>query len=78
MELVSNSFICDGTENEITVPYGIAIHPITKEIFVTDAKNYVSSGVLHCYGPDGKKRWSVRTGDIPAHMAFYNITEESE
>jgi DNA-binding beta-propeller fold protein YncE len=71
MELVSSSFIADGTENEITIPYGIAIHPETREIYVTDAKNYVSSGVLHCYGPDGKKRWSVRTGDIPAHMAFY-------
>ncbi|MDR2002578.1 MAG: YncE family protein [Prevotella sp.] len=77
-ELVSSNFITDGTENEITVPYGIAIHPVTSEIFVTDAKNYVSSGVLHCYSPDGKKKWSVRTGDIPAHMAFYNVTEESE
>jgi DNA-binding beta-propeller fold protein YncE len=76
MELVSDSFITDGTENEITIPYGIAIHPETNDIYVTDAKNYVSSGVLHCYGPDGKKKWSVRTGDIPAHVAFYYTTEE--
>lgn len=75
MELVNDHFITDGTEDEIEIPYGIAIHPVTREIFVTDAKNYVSSGVLHCYGPDGKKRWSVRTGDIPAHMAFYYTTE---
>lgn len=71
MELVSDSFIKDGTEKEIEIPYGIAIHPVTNEIYVTDAKNYVSSGVLHCYGTDGIKRWSVRTGDIPAHMTFY-------
>jgi DNA-binding beta-propeller fold protein YncE len=76
MELVSDRFITDGTEHEITIPYGIAIHPETNDIYVTDAKNYVSSGVLHCYSPDGKKRWSVRTGDIPAHMAFYYATEE--
>jgi hypothetical protein len=37
---------------------------------VTDAKNYVSSGVLHCYNRYGRQLWSVRTGDIPAHMCF--------
>ena len=69
-EVVSSNFIKDGTESEITVPYGIAIHPETGDIFVTDAKNYVSSGVLHCYSKDGIKKWSVRTGDIPAHITF--------
>ena len=39
-------------------------------IYVTDAKNYVSSGVLHCYSREGVRKWSVRTGDIPAHMVF--------
>lgn len=72
---VSNSFIKDGTETNIKVPYGIAIHPVSKEIFVTDAKNYVSSGVLHCYSKTGIKQWSVRTGDIPAHMVF--LTKEN-
>ena len=38
--------------------------------YVTDAKNYVSSGQLHCYSRDGKRKWSMRTGDIPAHMCF--------
>ncbi len=67
---VSNRFITDGTEKDITIPYGINIHPETHDIYVTDAKNYVSSGVLHCYGKDGVRKWSVRTGDIPAHMCF--------
>ena len=69
-ELLTDHFITDGTENEIKIPYGIAVNPYNGDIFVTDAKNYVSSGVLHCYGKDGKKKWSVRTGDIPAHMCF--------
>ena len=62
-QLVTDHFITDGTEQDIVIPYGI---------YVTDAKNYVSSGVLHCYDRHGKKKWSVRTGDIPAHMAFYD------
>lgn len=69
-EIVSKSFITDGTEKDITIPYGINIHPETGDIYVTDAKNYVSSGTLYCYNKYGKLKWRVRTGDIPAHMAF--------
>ncbi len=69
-EIVSTNFITDGTERDITVPYGIAVHPETGDIFVTDAKNYVSSGTLYCFTRDGRRKWSVRTGDIPAHMVF--------
>ena len=69
-QVVSDNFITDGTDKDITIPYGIAVHPITGEIFVTDAKNYVSSGTLYCFSPDGHRKWSVRTGDIPAHITF--------
>ena len=71
-EKVYDNFITDGTDKNITIPYGIAIHPETGDIFVTDAKNYVSSGTLYCFSPDGRKKWSVRTGDIPAHITFLN------
>lgn len=71
-QLVTDHFITDGTEQDIVIPYGICVRPTTGDIYVTDAKNYVSSGVLHCYDRHGKKKWSVRTGDIPAHMAFYD------
>ncbi len=69
-KVMSESFITDGTEKEITIPYGIAIHPETGDIFVTDAKNYVSSGTLYCFDRKGRKKWSVRTVDIPAHITF--------
>lgn len=69
-EVVSDSFIKDGTEADIEIPYGLKVNPENGDIYVTDAKNYVSSGNLLCYGRDGKLKWKVRTGDIPAHMAF--------
>lgn len=72
-KLVSDNFITDGTEKEITIPYGIAIHPETGDILVTDAKNYVSSGTLYCFDRNGRKKWSVRTGDIPAHIVFLPV-----
>ena len=68
--LLNTNFITDGTEKEIKMPYGIAVNPETREIFVTDARDYVSSGTLYCFTPGGKKKWSVATGEIPAHMAF--------
>lgn len=69
-EIITRNFITDGTEKDIEIPYGVAVNPETREFFVTDAKNYVTPGKLHCYSRDGVRKWSVTTGDIPAHFAF--------
>ena len=50
-EIVDRNFIKDGTEEKIEIPYGVAVNPVTKEIFVTDAKDYVTPGRLYCYSP---------------------------
>ena len=77
MQQVSDRFITDGTDAEIAMPYGIAVNPITKDIYVTDAKNYVTPGRLYCFGSDGVLKWNVLTGYIPAHFVFVgeNINE---
>lgn len=69
-ELESGSFITDGTESDITTAFTVTVNPGNGDIYVTDAKNYVSSGTLHCYTGSGKHKWSVRTGDIPGRIAF--------
>jgi len=69
-EVVTRNFITDNTERRIEMPYGIAVNPDTHEFYITDAKNFVMPGDLYCFTPDGCKKWSVRTGDIPAHFAF--------
>ncbi|MDY6411381.1 MAG: YncE family protein [Bacteroidales bacterium] len=78
MEQVSSKFITDGTDASIVMPYGIAVNPITKDIYVTDASSYVDAGRLYCFSSDGIKKWDVRTGDIPAHFVFLgdNINEK--
>ncbi|MCQ2148058.1 MAG: YncE family protein, partial [Bacteroidales bacterium] len=58
------------TDAKIDVPYGLAVNPITGEIYVTDAGDYVTPGTLYCFDGSGKLKWSVTTGDIPAHIAF--------
>ena len=69
-QVVTQHFITDGTEQQIRKPYGVKVHPLTRDIFVTDARDYVSPGTLYCFSKEGTLKWSARTGDIPAHIAF--------
>lgn len=78
MAKVADNFITDGSENEIKVPFGIAVNSANGDFFVTDARNYVTPGRLHCYSADGVLRWSVRTGDIPAVVAFTGSRRDTE
>ncbi len=66
----SLDFITDGTQSDFEEPFGMAVNPDTGEILVTDAVDHITPGRLHCYTPDGIRRWSVTTGDIPAHIVF--------
>lgn len=67
---VTRNFITDGTDQDITTPYCIAVNPANGDIFLTDAKDHVTPGRIHCYGQDGVLKWSATTGDIPGHIVF--------
>ncbi|MFV0482826.1 MAG: YncE family protein [Bacteroidales bacterium] len=69
-EIVREQIITDGTDEEIEKPYGIMVHPETKDIYITDAGDYVSPGLLYCFSNKGEKKWSVRTGDIPGRFVL--------
>jgi hypothetical protein len=69
-QVVSTS-LSDAPEiSKIRMPYGIIVNPIHRDFYLMDAKNYVSSGELLHFLPDGTFDWKVKTGDIPAHAAF--------
>ena len=72
-QVVTNHFITDGTERQIRSPYGISVNPITRDIYIADAVDYINPGRLYCFSPEGIKKGEVRTGDIPAHFAFTTI-----
>lgn len=72
-KIISDHFINDGTEKNITLPYGIAVNPETKEIFVTDAPSFTDPGKLYCYSSGGYLQWSTTTGDAPAHIVFTRL-----
>src|SRR5690606_13366540 len=68
--LSEHPFITDGTIQKIKTPQGISVNPYTKEIYVTDAGDYLTPGTLYSFDKEGRKQWQVSTGDIPAHIAL--------
>lgn len=74
--VVSDGFMGADIAAAMKKPYAVAINPVTRDIYVTDAGNYVTPGWLYCLRPDGSLRWRQRTGDIPAHFAFYATIEK--
>jgi DNA-binding beta-propeller fold protein YncE len=69
-KIISDKIITDGTEKQIMIPYGLQVNPETKEIYITDAQNYVVTGYIYCFTPEGKLKWKTTAGNIPAHIAF--------
>ena len=69
-QVVSTSLSEAPEISKIRMPYGIIVNPIHRDFYLMDAKNYVSSGELLHFLPDGTFDWKVKTGDIPAHAAF--------
>lgn len=72
---VSDKVITDGTEKQIKIPYGLSVNPETKEIFITDAQNYVVTGLLYCFNSKGEFQWKTWAGNIPAHLTFIGQEE---
>lgn len=61
--------VLNGTHMPDT-PYCMAVNPDTQQFYITDAKNYTSSGALSSFDKTGKYKWTVTTGDIPGHITF--------
>lgn len=68
--IVRNEFITDGTV--IATPYGINIDELNGDVYIADAKNYVSSGSVTCFSSAGVKKFSfsVAPGVNPNKVVF--------
>lgn len=69
-QVLTRRFITDGTDAQFQNPYGLAVNPNTHEIFLTDARDYITPGKVYCYSPEGRLKWSANTGDIPSRIVF--------
>ncbi len=69
-QVLTRRFITDGTDSWFQNPYGLAVNPNTREIFLTDARDYITPGKIYCYSPEGRRKWEATTGDIPSRIVF--------
>ncbi|KMQ66219.1 lipoprotein [Chryseobacterium angstadtii] len=69
-QIISNKIIDQAYVDEIKAPYGIAVNPYTEDIYLTDARNYVTTGYIYCFDKGGKFKWKTEGGNIPAHFTF--------
>lgn len=69
-QIIANRIFDKEYEDAIKTPYGITVNPITEDIYMTDARNYVSMGFVYCFDKNGHFKWKTEGGNIPAHFAF--------
>jgi YVTN family beta-propeller protein len=67
---IGSSFVTDGTQ--IQTPYGLNIDEVSSDVYITDAKNFASSGEVFCFDKNGKKKFSfsVSPGVNPNKVLF--------
>lgn len=68
-QVISQQFITDNTSIETV--YAIAADPSKDNIYITDAKDYVSQGIVYCFGTDGKLKFKFDAGINPVAVRFF-------
>lgn len=69
-QVIATKIIDQQYVDEIKAPYGIAVNPYSEDIYITDARNYVTTGYVYCFDKSGKFKWKTEGGNIPAHFSF--------
>ena len=63
------------TESFITIEgyglYGIGVDPVSEDIYIADAKDYVSNGEVFRYSPEGELIDTFEVGILPSSFAFF-------
>lgn len=70
LSIASTNFITDGTS--FVQPYGINIDETNGDVYVTDAKDYQTSGSVYAFDKTGKKKFSfATTGGIMPNVVLF-------
>ena len=77
-EILKDSFLSKSVIKEIEMPYGIAVDPISKDIYITDVRDFASPGKLYFIDKKGDLKFTKGTGDVPVDIAFVYKTTKIE
>ena len=67
--VTKSDIVTDGTT--MTLPFGIAVHPVTKDVYLTDAVDFMNPGKVYVFNPAGKKINEFTAGIGPCKLIFY-------
>lgn len=56
-KIITNQFIEENSN--LKLPFGIFAHPTNGNVYITDAKDYVSKGDLYCFSGKGKLKYKI-------------------
>ena len=77
-KLLEGSFLPTSVSDEIKSPSALAVDPVSKFIYIADARDYVSPGKLYCINKEGDVQFTKETGDAPATIVFRYTTTTVE
>lgn len=58
-----------------SIPYHIRVNDISSEIYICDAKDFISPGELYIYDLNGNEKNHHTVGIIPGYICFININK---
>jgi len=67
-QIIRTDFITDGTI--IDAVYGIAADPSSDDVYISDAKDFMSPGTVYCFSTEGKLKSSFPAGVNPFAIKF--------
>ncbi|HMH31552.1 MAG TPA: hypothetical protein VK543_00905 [Puia sp.] len=67
---LSDNFITDGTS--INNPFAITINPASGEVFIGDAKDYISNGSVYAFDKTGRLEFTLTAGINPGRIVLFN------
>ncbi|HLY71052.1 MAG TPA: DUF5074 domain-containing protein [Puia sp.] len=70
---IKSNFISDGTV--VTTPYSLDIDKVNGDVYVSDAKDYVSSGEVFCFDKTGAKKFSFSTSPTASPIGVQLIQQ---
>lgn len=63
------AFITDGTT--LRTPYGIYVEPMSGDVYLTDAGDYVSAGAVCCYSAEGREKFTLKQVGVSPNSVLY-------
>ena len=55
---------------EIQAPYSISVDKTNGDVYIGDARDYISSGDVHCFASNGKKKFTKSVGYFPSKIVI--------